>query len=123
MNITEKVIYLMEIMENGKDFEMNIYKRDKLINIDNLTIFDIDFIQECIQELGSILSIDINKIDYDVHNLNINYDDCKYRLVIDLKKTTKESILKYLCECNNKLIRFKKILLSKDNSEKKEIYF
>ena len=102
---------------------LKIYKREKLINIDNLTIFDIDFIQDCIQELSSILCIDINKIDYDIHDLNINYDNCKYRLVIDLKKISKENILKYLCAFNNKLIHFKKILLSKDNSEKKEIYF
>lgn len=102
---------------------MNIYKRDKLINIDNLTIFDIDFMQECIQELSSILKLDINNIDYDVHDLIINYDNCKYRLVIDLKETTKESILKFLCAFNDKLMYFKKILLSKDNSKKKEIYF
>lgn len=102
---------------------MKIYKRNKQISINNLTIFDIDFVKECIQELSSILNIDINKIDYDVHDLNINYDNCKYRIVINLKKTSKESILKYLCECNNKLIRFKKNTIIKRKYQPQRRYF
>ena len=102
---------------------MKIYKRNKLISINNLTIFDIDFLKECIQELSSILNIDINNIDYDIHELKINYDTCKYILSIDLKKTTKEDILKYLCAFNDKLIHFKKILLSKESINHKEDIF
>ena len=81
--------------------EIQFYRDNEKVDIKLLCAYDVQFIEACIQSLEELL---YNKNEHLQESiLKYNTYACKYKMIVDLTRTTNKSICKYIDKLEDRL--------------------